>query len=154
MDGVSLPLLAVYAAGFAATLVLAAFLTPGSWWRRANLRALSVLAVGTVAIGGALSWLLLPVRPAMAAPLAALSMPQAAPAMNAGVSYRVHHDLNLRASRSVGAQRLGVVPAGAIVTATGRQSGDWWEISARVEGRPVRGWASSLWLRRVDERRD
>jgi hypothetical protein len=151
MPGISLPTLAAYAAGLVATLVLASFLTPRSWWKRANARALAVLAAGTFAIGGLLSWLLLTGKPALAAPQLALATPK--PSLNAGVPYRVRDDLNLRASRNVGARRLGVVPAGAVVTATGMQSGDWWEISAQVDGRTVRGWASSLWLRRVDERR-
>jgi hypothetical protein len=151
MPGISLPMLAAYAAGLIATLVLAAFLTPRSWWKRANARALAVLAAGTFCIGGLLCWLLVPQQPAMAAPLLAASLPLAP--LDAGATYRVRDDLNLRASRSVGARRLGVVPAGALVTATGKQSGDWWEVSAHIDGRPVRGWASSLWLRRVDERR-
>jgi uncharacterized membrane protein YfcA len=150
MPGISLPTLAAYAAGLAATLVLAAFLTPRSWWKRANARALAVLAAGTFAIGGLLSWLLVAGKPAVAAPQLAAALPAS---LNAGVPYRVRDHLNLRASRNVGAPRLGVVPAGAVVTATGNQSGDWWEISAQVDGRTVRGWASSLWLRRVDERR-
>jgi hypothetical protein len=37
------------------------------------------------------------------------------------------------------------------VTATGRRRGDWWQVSAVVDGRRLEGWASSLWLRRADE---
>ncbi|WP_460825326.1 SH3 domain-containing protein, partial [Massilia solisilvae] len=79
--------------------------------------------------------------------------PLAADAPVAGREYRTYDHLNLRSSRSVGARRLGVVPAGALVTATGNRAGDWWEISAAIDGRDVRGWASSLWLRRADESR-
>jgi hypothetical protein len=159
MNTISLPVLAAYGAGLAVTLVLAAWLTPSSWWRRANLRALAVLGIGTAAIGGALAWLLVPAMPAQAAlldaaPLALTVAPQRLDAPPPGTRFRAFDDLNLRASRSVGARRLGVVPAGAVVQATGRQDGDWWEVSARIEGRNVRGWASSLWLRRVDERRN
>ena len=47
----ALPTIAAYGAGLLATLVLAAFLTPRSWWRRANARALAVLTLGTLGIG-------------------------------------------------------------------------------------------------------
>jgi hypothetical protein len=151
MNAISLAVLAAYGAGLALTLVLAAWLTPRSWWRRANLRALAVLGIGTAVIGGALAWLMAPYRPAQAAPMALIAAPTPL-APTAGASFRAYDDLNLRASRSIGARRLGVVPAGALVTATGRQDGDWWEISARIDGHAVRGWASSLWLRRMDER--
>lgn len=147
----ALPTLAAYGAGLLATLVLAAFLTPRSWWRRANARALAVLTAGTLAIGSAVSGLIAPATPAVAAPLAAMPANRAGP--HAGAAYRTWDDLNLRDGRSVGSRRLGVVPAGTLVTATGRQLGDWWEISARVNGRAVQGWASSLWLRRPGEQR-
>ena len=42
--------------------------------------------------------------------------------------------------------------AGTVVSATGATDGDWWRVRARVDGRDVDGWASSLWLRRTDER--
>jgi hypothetical protein len=51
------------------------------------------------------------------------------------------------------ARRVAVVPIGASVTATGERKGDWWQVSARVDGREVRGWVSSLWLRRPEEAR-
>jgi hypothetical protein len=149
--------LAAYGVGLIATLVLAAFATPRHWWKRPNARALAVLAGGTLVIGSAFAWLFAPPSTAQAAPLAApLAAVAAMPSPEApepGARYRVFDDLNLRSSRSVGARRLGVVPAGAIVTATGAQAGDWWEIAARVDGEDVRGWASSLWLRRPDEKR-
>jgi hypothetical protein len=145
--------LAAYGAALIATLVLAAFLTPRSWWRRANARALAVLAGGTLVIGSGIAWLFVPTTPAEAAPLAAAPGVPQHDAPEPGARYRVFDDLNLRSSRSVGARRVGVVPAGAIVTATGEHAGDWWEISARVDGERVRGWASSLWLRRLDETR-
>jgi hypothetical protein len=39
------------------------------------------------------------------------------------------------------------------VTATGERRGDWWLVSARVDGVQRRGWVSSLWLRRPEEAR-
>jgi hypothetical protein len=62
-------------------------------------------------------------------------------------------DLNLRTARATGAPRLAVLPAGTLVTRSGAFDGDWWRVRARVRGREVEGWASSLWLRRVDEGR-
>ena len=52
---------------------------------------------------------------------------------------------------AVDAPRLLTVPAGATVVATGRRHGDWWQVTAIIEGRECSGWASSLWLRRSDE---
>jgi hypothetical protein len=43
-----------------------------------------------------------------------------------------------------------VLRAGTVVSATGATDGDWWRV--RVDGSDVEGWASSLWLRRTDER--
>ncbi|GAB3470707.1 hypothetical protein GCM10027321_41470 [Massilia terrae] len=146
-------LFAAYAAGLASTLVLAAFLTPRAWWRRANLQAATVLAAGTLAIGGTLAWLFVPTAPAQARPIAAIADPPPRGAPEAGMRYRVHDHLNLRGARGIGAVRLGVVPAGATVIATGAREGDWWEVSASLDGQAVRGWASSLWLRRTDEAR-
>jgi hypothetical protein len=150
----AIPFLAVgaFAAGLIATLVLAAYFTPRTWWRRANARALAVLAVGTFALGSVLLSLFEPSTAAHAAPLAARVQPAPGDPREGGV-YLVWDDLNLRESRSVGARRMGVVRSGAAVTATGRREGDWWEVSARIDGLPVRGWASSLWLRRPDEAR-
>ena len=139
--------------GLAITLVLAAFLTPGRWWTRPNLRALAILVAGTWGIGSLLLWLA--PAPAMASShpavegVAAVS-PAAAPA---GRSYHVFDDLNLRAASGTGARRVAVVPAGAMVTTTGARDGDWWEVSAKTGDRQVTGWVSSLWLRRADEHR-
>jgi hypothetical protein len=140
---------ACLAAALVLTLVLAAFLTPRQWWRRANARALAVLLLGTGLFGvlfmlGATPWFpqRAPVRLAIAAPVA----------LPAG-AYRVFDDLNLRAGSGTGAARIAVVPGGTVVTTTGRRDGDWWEVKAEVAGRPVTGWASSLWLRREEERR-
>jgi hypothetical protein len=152
---------AALCAGLLATLVLAAFVTPRQWWRRANARALALLAAGTLAIAAALLWLAgepasLGAGRAMLASAALKSgeRTEGAPgAPSAGRSYRVHDDLNLRSASGVGAQRMAVVPAGATVVATGEQTGEWWRVRARVEGRDFEGWASSLWLRRADERR-
>jgi hypothetical protein len=145
MAGAPLLTVAAFGAGLLITLILAAYLTPRAWWRRANARALGVLAGGTLAVGGALLWALDAPAPARAAePRAAAPMP--------GQRYVVYDDLNLRAGTGIDAARIAVVPVGAIVQATGQRKGDWWEISARIGGREVRGWASSLWLRRLDER--
>ena len=139
---------ACLAAALLLTLVLAAFLTPRHWWRRANARALVVLAGGT-ALFGALFMLGAGVWPRHAAP-AAFAAPL--PAHAVPRDYRVHDDLNLRAAAGTGAARIAVVTKGAVVRTTGRADGDWCEVTASVNGRPVTGWASSLWLRRGDER--
>ena len=168
-----------WTAALAATLVLAAWCTPRAWWRRPNLRAFAVLAGGT--LGFALLFArLLPAAPAVAdlrdatasadlngataitAPAvpaasrrtASASMAVASPASPApGARWRVIDDLNLRADRGVRGVRLRVLAAGTIVHTTGATDGDWWRVQARVDGRDVEGWASSLWLRRADEGR-
>ena len=87
-----------------------------------------------------------------AAPRAATpAAPPLAEAPVAGAQYRVRDHLNLREHTGIDARRLAVVPAGTRVTATGRRRGDWWQVSAVVDGRRLEGWASSLWLRRADE---
>jgi hypothetical protein len=131
----------VWAGALAATLVLAAWCTPRAWWRRPNLRALAVVAGGTLGVGLLFSTLL----PAAPEPVAVAVA--AGPA--AGARYLVVDDLNLREDRGVGATRMRVLRAGTVVSATGATDGDWWRV--RVEG-GVEGWASSLWLRRTDER--
>ena len=144
----ALTLLACYGAALLLTLALAAWLTPRAWWRRANARALAVLVAGTGAFGTALWWWAAPDASPPRAPLAVrLDAPLP------GRHYRVADALNLRAAVGVGSARVAVLPAGAVVTATGRQDGDWWRVRAEVEGVAVEGWASSLWLRRADERR-
>ncbi len=138
--------IAAYGAGLLLTLCLAARLTPRAWWRRANARALAVLVCGTALLGGLLHALL---APDAGAPAARLLADADAPV--AGARYRVRDHLNLREETGVGGRRLAVVPAGAQVTATGRRRGDWWQVSATVDGRRLDGWTSSLWLRRTDE---
>ena len=125
--------------GLVATLVLAAWFTPAHWWRQLNLRALSIVGLGTWAIAS----LVLALAPAPATVVAG--------AADAGRSYRVYDDLNLRAEKGTAAKRIAVVPAGTVVTTTGARDGDWWQLSARIGGKDVRGWSSSLWLRRADE---
>jgi hypothetical protein len=148
----SLPTLAAYGIGLVVTLVLAARLTPRTWWRRANARALAVLAAGTTVIGSALAALAEPVlHPAARASDALSEAAREAPMP--GRAYRVRDDLNLRDASGTGARRIGVVGSGSIVTATGARDGDWWQVRARLGGREVQGWASSLWLRRADEAR-
>jgi hypothetical protein len=135
----------VWTGALTATLVLAAWCTPRAWWRRPNLRALAVLGAGTLAFGLLFSSLL----PAAPVPIHA-AVAQPGPA--AGARYRVVDDLNLRSDRGVRAARVRVLPAGTVVSATGATDGDWWRVRARIDGGDVEGWASSLWLRRTDER--
>lgn len=145
-------MIGAFAIGLVVTLVLAASLTPGSWWKRPNVRALAILAVGTWGIGSLL--LGLAPKPAMATTPSTegIASIRAAP-LTAGRTYHVFEDLNLRCASGIGARRVTVVPVGAMVTATGLRDGDWWEVSAKVGGKPVTGWVSSLWLRRADELR-
>lgn len=147
---------AAFAFGLVATLVLAAWLTPARWWRRMNAGALAIVVLGTWGLGSLALWLFAPGgKPALlASPPAVhgLARPAAtAPPLQGAVSYRVHEDLNLRTARGTGAARIAVVPAGTLVTTTGARDGDWWQVSANVDGRTVQGWSSSLWLRRADE---
>ena len=144
--------LACFGGALLATLALAARCTPPAWWRRPNARALAVLVLGTGVIGGAL-WLWLAPAPGVPAPAPAARHAAGVDTPRAGRSYRVAEALNLRAGRGVGARRVLVLPAGAIVQATGRREGDWWQVGADVEGQRFEGWASSLWLRRADEQR-
>jgi hypothetical protein len=144
-----------YAAGLVMTLVLAAWCTPRRWWRRPTLRGGAVLAGGTVAIGTLLLALAGRPQTALAAsvPIDTLPLPAAATEASpeAGASYRVAEELNLRATRGIYAPRLAILPAGSRVVASGAVDGDWWQVRARVDGRELTGWTSSLWLRRRDE---
>ena len=141
-----------FGAALLATLVLAARCTPRAWWQRPNARALAVLVLGTGLLGGALWWWLAP-RDAVA-PITALAAPGASgiATPQAGRSYRVADALNLRAEHGVGARRVLVLPAGSLVQATGERDGDWWQVAHEAGGQRFKGWASSLWLRRADER--
>ena len=143
---------AAFACGLLLTLLLAARFTPRSWWRRANAGAGAFLAAGTLLIGGALLLVLGPPAPANAVPYTLAAKRGQWEPVPGGV-YVAWDNLNLRASRGVSARRMAVVPAGASVTATGERKGDWWEVSARFDGREERGWVSSLWLRRIEEAR-
>ena len=160
MLSAAVPSWLVWLAALAATLVLAAWCTPRAWWRRPNLRALAVLAGGTLGFG-LLFGGLLPAVPAPVAPVVSVAPTATAPAPDpartagaapaAGARYRVVADLNLRAERGVRADRMRVLAAGTVVRATGATDGDWWRVRATLDGRAVEGWASSLWLRRADE---
>ena len=139
--------------GLVLTLVLAAWLTPAHWWRRLNLRALAIVGLGTWGIASLVLWLA-QAQPISAAPSMAAGSalaPIKVLSKDAGIAYRVYDDLNLRASKGTAARRIVVVPAGTVVTTTGVRDGDWWQVSARVGGKDVKGWSSSLWLRRADE---
>ncbi len=146
--------LAAYASGLILTLVLAAFLTPSHWWRQLNLRALAIVGAGTWGIASLLL-MLAPAKPSAlaASPTRGIAALSIKPQHQRG-SYRVFEDLNVRAGRGTAAPRIAVVPAGAVVTTTGLRDGDWWQVSARVGGKEVLGWSSSLWLRRADEGRN
>jgi hypothetical protein len=136
------------------SLVLAGCLTPRRWWRRPTAGNLALVGGGTLAFGMFFAPLLPSLLPAAmpraAAPAA--RMPALAAAPGAPTQhYRVIDHLNLRAAKATGAPRLTVLPAGTLVTPTGATDGDWWQVRARLHGREVEGWASSLWLRRADE---
>jgi hypothetical protein len=144
--------IAAVAAGLLLTLMLAAWLTPSRWWRQLNARAIAVVGLGTWGIASLILWLAQAPSPALAAtPVARGIAPLSANLADAGRSYRVHEDLNLRAAKGTASRRIAVVPAGTVVTTTGVRDGDWWQLSARVEGKNVEGWSSSLWLRRTTE---
>ena len=150
MFNLSYLVVAAVATGLVVTLVLAAWLTPSRWWRQLNLRALSIVELGTWSVGSLVLWLARSPAPVMAAVEGIAPLALVVP--DARRSYRVHEDLNLRAEKGTAAKRIAVVPAGTVVTPTGVRDGDWWQVSARVGGKEVRGWSSSLWLRRDDER--
>jgi len=139
--------LPAYLLALALTLVLAAFLTPRRWWRRPTARNAVVLAGGTWAIGA----LLLGAMPLPFQPASTLHAVADVPRdLVAGRPYRVYRDLNVRSGAGVGGARMTVIAAGTIVTPTGLQTGDWWQI--RYGTAPQRqGWASSLWLRQAGE---
>ena len=150
MFNLSYLVVAAVATGLVVTLVLAAWLTPSRWWRQLNLRALSIVVLGTWSVASLVLWLARSPAPVMAAVEGIAPLALVVP--DARRSYRVHEDLNLRAEKGTAAKRIAVVPAGTVVTPTGVRDGDWWQVSARVGGKEVRGWSSSLWLRRDDER--
>ncbi|WP_342114943.1 SH3 domain-containing protein [Pseudoduganella sp. OTU4001] len=143
-----------YLAALAATLVVACYLTPARWWRRPTLRNLGIVAGGTWAIGAVLLHALggSGIAVARAAPAAPAAVQAAAPGPAlAGTPFRVHRDLNLRQSAGTSAARLATIPAGTLIEATGEHDGDWWQVRAEIDGKPLTGWASSLWLRRQAE---
>jgi hypothetical protein len=142
MFNISFVAVAALAIGVLVTLVLASWLTPARWWRQLNLRALAIVGLGTWGVASLVLWL---AQAQAQAPVTAVALP------DAGRTFTVYDDLNLRAAKGTGAVRIAVVPAGSVVTATGLRDGDWWQVSARVGGKDVRGWSSSLWLRRPDE---
>ena len=138
MLNLSYLVIAAVAIGLVVTFTLAAWLTPSHWWRQLNLRALAIVGLGTWGVAALVLWL---AQGHSDAPLLA----------DAGRTYRVYDDLNLRAEKGTAARRIAVVPSGTVVTTTGVRDGDWWQVSAQVGGKEVRGWSSSLWLRRADE---
>ena len=164
METAKLYAVGAFAAGLVITLFLAAYLTPRQWWRRPNARALLIMVVGAWGFGSLILYAAhgraatspapLPgeTEPATAAiATAARDAGEPSPALIAGQPFAVHRDLNLRTAAGVHAARLVTVPAGSVVTPTGEQRGDWWQIKASVAGRESTGWVSSLWLRRSGE---
>ncbi|MET0319480.1 MAG: SH3 domain-containing protein [Duganella sp.] len=143
-------LCAAFGAGLVLTLCLAAYLTPRSWWRRLNARALLIAGVGAWVFGSLILDALPGAQPVVAAtlPVPGAGAVDQPPSMFAGRQFHVHRALNLRATAGVDAPRLRTVPAGATVTATGRRNGDWWQVTASGDGGECTGWVSSLWLRR------
>ncbi|OON63313.1 SH3 domain-containing protein [Massilia sp. KIM] len=145
---------AAFGAGLLLSLIACAYLTPRSWWRRPNLRALGLLAGGAVVLGWSLATLLeQPDQAPAGGPALALAPAAAVAPPSAGARYRTHDAVNLRSGTGTGSTRLAVLPAGSPVTVTGRREGDWWQVRAEIGGREWEGWASSLWLRRADEGR-
>ncbi|WP_426113653.1 SH3 domain-containing protein [Massilia sp. PWRC2] len=148
-------LFAIFAAAFVLTLALASVCTPAHWWRRPNLKAITLVAAGSWGIGSALLALAPPTTapaPAqLAGQAAARSAAASTPPTYQRTSYRAFDDLNLRASASIDGARLALVPAGATVTTTGVRAGDWWQVRASIGQRQLDGWVSSLWLRRAEE---
>lgn len=153
-----------FALALLVTLILAAHLTPRAWWRRLNARALIIVGAGTWGLGSLLLYTLHTLPAPADAPadtLADAPAPVAPPARQApadlpaqpiaGIPFRVHHDLNLRAGTGIEAHRLVVVPGGSSVVPTGLRRGDWWQLQASVAGHDYLGWASSLWLRQENE---
>lgn len=173
MDAIKLHAAAAFAAGLILTLFLAAYLTPRTWWRRPNARALLIMVTGAWGFGSLILYALHG-QPAIAGePTAAVAAPAkdetatsaptararinaadinaAAIAPQAGLSFRVHRDLNLRAAPGTMAPRIAIVPAGADVIPTGAHDGDWWQIKTIIGDSVSTGWVSSLWLRRSGE---
>jgi hypothetical protein len=161
MDAVKLHAVAAFAVGLIITLFLAAYLTPRTWWRRPNARALLIMVAGAWGFGSLILYAAHgPAAAAAAKPAPSLQAamepaPATVPAADsepaAGQPFRVHRDLNLRSAPGVHAARIATVPAGAEVTPTGLHDGDWWQIQARFNGGTSTGWVSSLWLRRSGE---
>ena len=153
---------AAFGLGLVLTLVLAGCLSPRRWWRRPTALNLALVGGGTLAFGALFAAFVVPLiatrfptmLPATPTPMplsvAAMRPVQLTPAAPAP-RYRVIEDLNLRVAKATGAERLAVLPAGTLVRPTGAADGDWWQVRARLKGRQIEGWTSSLWLRRVDE---
>jgi hypothetical protein len=160
MEAVKLYAVAAFAAGLIVTLFLAAYLTPRTWWRRPNARALLIMVAGAWGFGSLILYATHGAASAKASPVIAATAPTLATDDSALESWRsaapgrpflVHRDLNLRAAPGVHAARLAIVPAGAEATPTGMRNGDWWQIKTSVNGHENTGWVSSLWLRRSGE---
>lgn len=155
MDAAKLYAVAAFAAGLIITLFLAAYLTPRTWWRRPNARALFIMVAGAWGFGSVILYATHGAANAKTS-IAAEANPANGTAVQwryavAGQPFHIHRDLNLRAAPGVHAARIAIVPAGADATPTGERDGDWWQIKAIIDGREATGWVSSLWLRRSGE---
>lgn len=158
MDAVKLHAVAAFAAGLIITLFLAAYLTPRTWWRRPNARALCIMVAGAWSFGSLILYaahgpaaIAAEPPPAQMAQHATDAPPAASVTPAAGQLFRVHRDLNLRAAPGVHAARVTIVPSGAEVVPTGVHDGDWWQIKTIIDDTETTGWVSSLWLRRSSE---
>jgi len=56
MDSAKLYAIGAFAAGLIVTLFLAAYLTPHTWWRRPNARALLIMVAGSWGFGSLILW--------------------------------------------------------------------------------------------------
>ena len=83
--------LAAYGAGLLLTLAAASVLTPASWWRRPNARALAIVVAGTWGVGALLA---AATQPDMPKPIASYQQPAR--------HYQVFRALNLRNADELG----------------------------------------------------
>lgn len=126
--------------------VIAARLTPHTWWQRPSMLGALGLAGGSCLIGWWL-WQLSGLPPQKAATTSS-TMPLATPESGSSPpfkekAYHTHHALNLRQQPGTDATLRTTLPVASIVWPTGQRQGDWWQVSSEYGT----GWVSSLWLR-------
>ncbi|WP_338847287.1 SH3 domain-containing protein [Massilia sp. W12] len=130
-----------------------ALTTPRRWWRQPTMANGALL----LAVSMLCSWLVLQAAQAWReedAPPASAPLTPPPRAASAGGWYVTHQGLHLRSAPATSAPRIATLPAGLAVWRSGQYSGDWWRIcyTRAEDGVLQSGWASSLWLRRPDER--